>query len=312
MRRVIAGGLLALLIVCNSAAQAEVKEVTVASTIGLAQFPGRVVYELHLIEKRAESLGVPDLKVSFQEVTSGNVVSQLVLAGRANVGISGNVPMFYLWDKTNGRIKGMTALSQGGMFLVTCDPRLKSLHDYSDNDRIAMTGLKTTTYAMLLQMEAAKEFGWNNRNRFDKISVAMADPEGMGAILSCKTNVKTQMTILPQSTLELASSKDHVVFSSEQLLGHSYTFNVAFATTEFKRDNPKVYEAIVEAFGDAIKFVKDNPEKAAYMYVKDEPFIGTRETAVKLIKGETPDHFSYTQVPKSTKAFMDFMSIRND
>jgi NitT/TauT family transport system substrate-binding protein len=36
-------------------------------------------------------------------------------------------------------------------------------------------------------------------------------------------------------------------------------------------------------------------------------FIGTRDTLVKLIKGETPDHFSYTDVPNSTEAFISFM-----
>jgi NitT/TauT family transport system substrate-binding protein len=93
--------------------------------------------------------------------------------------------MFNLWSKTNGRVKGMTALSQGDMFLITCDPGIKSVRDYTNNDRIAMTDLKTTTYAMMLQMKAAREFGWDERGRFEKISVAMSDSEGMGAILSC-------------------------------------------------------------------------------------------------------------------------------
>ncbi len=76
---------------------------------------------------------------------------------------------------------------------------------------------------------------------------------------------------------------------------------------EFKRDNPKVYEAVTQGFGDAIKFLKNNPEQAAEIFLKEEPFIGTRDTLVKLIKGETPDHFSYTDVPNSTEAFTSFM-----
>jgi NitT/TauT family transport system substrate-binding protein len=288
-------------------AGAEVNEVSIASTIGLAQFPGRVASDLKLIEQRAAKLGIPGLKVSYQPVTSGIVVSDLFLSGHADVGIGGNVPMFNLWAKTNGRVKGIMAFSQGDMFLITCDTHIKSIRDYTDNDRIAMTDLKTTTYAMMLQMKAAKEFGWDSRNKFDGISVAMGDPDGVGAILSCKTDVKSHMTILPQSTVELASGKGHIVFSSEELLGHPYTFVAAFTTMEFRQANPKVYQAIVEGLGDAIRFIKGNPEQAADLYVKEEPYIGTRDTVIELIKGQTPDHFSFTETPNSTKAFMDFM-----
>ena len=133
-----------------STARAEVSEVRIVSTIGLAQFPGRVAYEMNFIGTRAATLGVQGLKTSFQAVTSGVVVSDLLLSGHADVGIGGNVPLFNLWDKTNGRIKGIAALSEGDMFLVSCDPKIKSVADYTDNDRIAMTDLKTTTYALSL------------------------------------------------------------------------------------------------------------------------------------------------------------------
>ena len=299
--------LLALGTAMAEANAAEVNNVAIATTIGLAQFPGRLAKDLNLIEKRAATLGIPDLKVSLQEVTSGIVVSDLLLSGHAGVGIGGAVPMFNLWNKTNGRVKGMMAISEGDMFLMTCDPHIKSIRDYTDNDRIAMTDLRTTTYAMMLQMKAAEEFGWDERNRFDRISVAMSDPDGMGAILSCKTDVKSQMTILPQSTAELASGKARVIFSSDEVLGHPYTFDAAFTTVEFKRDSPKVYEAVTGGLADAIKFIKENPEKAADMYMKDEPYFGPREMLIKLIKSETADHFSYTDTPNSTEAFTDFM-----
>lgn len=307
-KHAIASTAVALLLALGcTAADAEVNEVSIVSTLGLAQFPGHVASDLKLIEQRAAALGMPDLKVSYQQVTSGVVVSDLLLSGHANVGIGGNVPMFNLWAKTNGRVKGIMAFSEGDMFLITCDPRIKSIHDYTDKDRIAMTDLKTTTYALVMQMEAAKEFGWDNRAKFEPISVGMSDPDGVGAILSCKTDVKSHMTILPHSTVELASGKAHVVFSSQDVFGHPYTFVAAFTTTNFRNSNPKVYEAIVGGLADAIKFIRENPEKAADMFMKEEPFVGTRDMLIELIKRQTPDHFSYTQTPNSTKAFLDFM-----
>jgi NitT/TauT family transport system substrate-binding protein len=308
MRKLPLWALIALAGICAChAAKAEVGEVRIASTIGLAQFPGRVAHEMNFISTRAAALGIQGLKTSFQAVTSGVVVSDLLLSGHADVGIGGNVPLFSLWDKTNGRVKGIAALSEGDMFLVSCDPKIKSIKDYTDNDRISMTDLKTTTYAMMLQMEAAKVFGWENRDKFEKDSVAMSDTDGMGAILSCKTDVKSQMTILPQSTIELKSGKGHVIFSSEDILGHPYTFDAAFGTAEFERANPLVSRAIVLGLKDAIDFIENNPEKAADLYMKEQPFPGTRDVLVDLIKKQTPDHFSFTETPKSTMDFMKFM-----
>src|SRR5882757_8879506 len=82
-------------------ARAETNQVRIGSTFGLAQLPGRLAYEMHFIEKHAKRLGLPDLKVTFQAVSSGIVVSDLLLSGNADVGVGGNVPLFSLWDKTS-------------------------------------------------------------------------------------------------------------------------------------------------------------------------------------------------------------------
>ena len=290
-----------------ASARAEVNEVRIVSTIGLAQFPGLIASQMGFISKRAQALGVEGLVTKYQAVTSGVVVSDLLLSGHADVGVGGNVPLFNLWDKTNGRVKGLAALSEGDMFLISCDPKIKSISDYGSSDRIAMTDLKTTTYAMVLQMEAAKVFGWNDRDKFSKLSVGMSDPDGMGAILSCRTDVKSQMTILPQSTIELSSGKGHVIFSSGELLGHPYTFDAAFTTTDFARANPKATKAVILGLQDAIDFIQQDPKRAADLYVKSQPFPGTKAMLVNLMERKTADHFSFTETPRSTLDFMNFM-----
>ena len=290
-------------------AKAETNEVRIASTFGLAQLPGRIAYQEGFIKKRAAALGIKDLKVTYQQVASGVVVSTLLLADRADIGVGGNVPLFHLWEKTKGKIKGVMAFSQGNMVLVSCDPRIKSIKDYTANDRIAMTGIKTTTYAMILQMQAAKAFGWDKRTKLDDITLSMSNPDATAAILTCRTPTKSHMTILPHSTFELKTNKQaHVVFSSKDFMGHPYTFVAAFAKTDFKAKNPTVYKAVVQGLGDAIKFIQKNPEKAVAIYTKAEPTMGKKVDLVSLIKGETADQFSYTEAPNSTKAFIDFMN----
>jgi hypothetical protein len=44
-----------------------------------------------------------------------------------------------------------------------------------------------------------------------------------------------------------------------------------------------------------------------FLQGKAEPFVGTKDALVKLIRGGAPDHFSYTATPNSTTAFLDFL-----
>lgn len=289
-------------------AGAETNQVRIASTFGLAQSPARIAYEMKFIEARAKEAGL-DVNVSFQAVASGVVVSELLLSGNADVGVGGNVPLFNLWDKTSGaqKVRGVMAFSQANMFLLTSDPRIKSLRDFTDKDRIAMTDVKATTYSMLLQMATAKEFGWDQRGKYDSISVPMNNNDAMAALMSGRLEVKSHMTILPHSWMEISSGKTQTVLNSKDLLGTPYTTVVSFATEKFRRDNPKVYEAVVKGFEDAIKYLNTNPREAAEIYMKREPFLGTPEDLIKMIKGETPDELTFTSVPNSTKLFMDFM-----
>ena len=299
--------MLAALWLVPPAAHAEVTEINVVSTIGLAQFPARVAVEQNFIAQRAAKAGLGDVKVNYLAVTSGVVVSQSLLAGRADVGVGGVIPLFQVWDKSHGQIKGMLALSQGNNFLISCDPRIKTLDDYASNDRIAMTGVKNSTYAIQLQMQAAKLYGWEQRGKFDAISVPMSDPEGVGAIQSCRSTVKSQMTIMPQSTVELSSGKGHVVLSSKDILGTPYTFDVAFTTEAFRQNNPKTYQAILDGFADTIAYLQANPERTAELYMKAERFSGTKEVLVEILNGKTEDDFSYTTEPHGTDAMFEFM-----
>jgi NitT/TauT family transport system substrate-binding protein len=201
-------------------ARAETNQVRIASTFGLAQLPGRLAFEKHFIEKQAKQMGLSNLQVSFQAVSSGIVVSDLLLSRNADVGIGGNVPLFTLWDKTTGsqKVRGIMSFSRGNMFLLTVDPRINSIRDFNDTDRIAMTDVRSTTYSMVIQMAAAKEYGWNQRNKFDQITVAMGNNEALAAMMSGRMEVKSHMTILPHSTMEVKSGKVRILLNSRDLL----------------------------------------------------------------------------------------------
>lgn len=292
-----------------STVSAQTSQVRIVSTPGLAQFPARYAVERGLIAGQAKAQGLGDVKVTYQQVTSGNVVSDLILSGNADVGVGGNVPLFTLWDKTRGaqKVRGIMPFSQGHMFLISSDPRIRSLKDYTDTDRIAMTGVRSTTYSMLLQMGAAKEFGWEARAKLDNITVGMGNDDAMLAMLSGKHEVKSHMTIMPHSMMELASGKAHVVMSSKDLLGGPYTFVVAFATEKFKADNPKVYGALTAGLEEALQHFNSKPREVAELFKSLEPVKNTVDEIAAMIEGKTPDELQFTSTPNSTLRFTEFM-----
>jgi NitT/TauT family transport system substrate-binding protein len=290
-------------------ASAETNEVRIASTFGLAQLPGRLAYEQHFIEKQAQRLGLPNLKVTFQAVSSGIVVSDLLLSRNADVGVGGNVPLFTLWDKTTGpqKVRGIMSFSRGNMFLLTVDPQIESMRDFKDTDRIAMTDVRSTTYSMVIQMAAAKEYGWDQRTKYDRITVAMGNNEALAAMLSGRMEVKSHMTILPHSTMELNSGKVRILLNSKDLLGEPYTTVASFTTTRFKQENPVTYQAVVAGLQEAIDFINTNAAEAADIFLKNEKFTGSRDELVEMLQGKTADELSFNSTPNTTTLFTDFM-----
>lgn len=291
------------------AAHAETNEVRIASTFGLAQLPARLAYEKKFIEKHAQQMGLPDIKVSYQNVSSGVVVSDLILSKNADIGVGGNVPMFVLWDKTSGpqKVRGIMSFSRANMFLLTVDPNIKSLRDFKGVDRIAMTDVRSTTYSMVLQMIAAKEYGWEQRTKYDQFAVAMGNNEALAAMLSGRMEVKSHMTILPHSTMELNSGKVRILMNSKDLFGAPYTTVASFTTERFKQENPKVYAAVVAGFQEAIDFINSNTREAAEIFLKNEKFTGTTDELVQMMQGKTADELTYTSVPNTTESFTEFM-----
>jgi NitT/TauT family transport system substrate-binding protein len=293
-----------------SSSKAEVTTVVIGETFGLTHLPSYVIVDKHLIEQEAHAAGLPALTVEFKQVGNGNVVSDLLLSGGVNVAMSGVVPFLALRDKVKRTqpIKGIAALSECNDFLMTTDPRIASIKDFTGTDRIAMTDVASTTWAILLQMEAAKLYGWDNRDRFTNLSVPMANGEATAAMLSGRTEVKSHMTMLPYTAIERQSGHIRPILSSKDIVGSQITATMAFATVRFHDQNPKVYAAIATAFDDAEKFINDHPTEAAEIYNRHEPQKAGVAGVLKMMDSSQPDQLTFTDTPHAVKAFADFMA----
>src|ERR1019366_7216479 len=152
----------ALLSLASTPVRAEVDTVRIAMPYGLGYLPTYVVVDRHLIQQHAAAAGLGDIKVTLRNMASGPVTSDLILANDADIGMGGWGPAFIMWDKTSGanKVRGIMPLSSASIIMLSIDPRIKSLRDFRDGDKIGISAIKVTAQAVTLQMAAAKEWGW--------------------------------------------------------------------------------------------------------------------------------------------------------
>ena len=304
----LAASLAILSAIAISPARAETSEVRIAQLYGLTYLTAYVVYENKLIEKHAERLGLAPPKVTPQKLTSGPVANDALLSGNVDIAMGGVTVLMTLWDRTQGKqaIKGFGVMCESPIYLLTADPRIKSLKDFGEGDRIAVSAVKVTMQAIFLQMAAAKEFGWENRGRFDPMTVSMSHPESIAALRSGKLEVKSYAAILPFNLDAQAAPHVRQLLTSFDVLGGNHSLVAFWGAEKWVQANPKTYQAVMAAFEEATDFINANKAEAARIFVKWESSTTPQAEIVRLLGSEKDITFSMT--PKRTMDFADIMS----
>src|SRR5580658_2136344 len=287
--------------------RAEVDTVRIAMPYGLAYLPTYVVVDRQLIQKHAAEAGLGDIKVTLRNMASGPVTSDLILANDADIGMGGWGPAFIMWDKTSGlnKVRAIMPLSSSSIIMLSIDPRIKSLRDFRDGDKIGISAIKVTDQAVTLQMAAAKEWGWDQRFRLDPLTISVSNPDGMAALLSGQTEVKNHFTIVPFSVIEEESGKVHRVMTSDDYMTPGSSGSVMYASARFHDPNPKLFAAVAAAYEEAIPFIAQDPRAAAEIYVNHEPQKRDLSWVENIISD--PKQITYSSTPRGIKEHADFM-----
>lgn len=257
-------------ILCTALARpafADAKEIRISHGYGLLYLPLMVMRDQRLIEKQAKADGLGDIEVVWKSIDGGNVINDAMLAGSLDVAGIGAPGFITLWSKARGiprsEVISLGALSTSALWLNTNNPAIKSLKDFTEKDKIALPGIKTSLSAVVLQMIAAKTFGIDNYDKLDAYTVGLGHPEAVGALLSGKTEITAHFTSPPFSYRELQDPKIHRVVDSTQVLGN-ITLDVVFASKRFVDANPTLVKAFMAAQEEANAYIaRDRPGAAA-------------------------------------------------
>jgi NitT/TauT family transport system substrate-binding protein len=290
-----------------SPSRADTGEIRIAKQYGLAYLPLIVMESEKLYEKHAAELGISTRPV-YTTLGNNTAVNEALLAGSVDVVTNGPPGFLIFWSRTKGtknEIRGIAPLLSQSSWLNTRDPNIKSIRDFTDKDRIALTAIKTSGPAILLQMAAAKAFGEREYGKLDALTVSLPHPDGMNLLIAGKTEITAHFTAPPYQTIEAKQPGIHTILTSEDVMGGPSTFNLLFTTSKFEQDNPKAVEAFVKALGDAQSFIRDSKDRAADMYIAAS---GNSSIAKADVLGMLNDPgIQYTLTPQKMMAYATFM-----
>jgi NitT/TauT family transport system substrate-binding protein len=286
---------------------AEVSQLNIAEQFGLTYLPMMILRDQRLIEKHAVNAALGDIKVNWTRLGGGGAgANEALFSGAVHITSGGVAPLVTLWARTKDtpqEVKGICAMNSMPGYLVTRNPGIKSVKDYTDKSRIAVPAIRVSNQALLLAMAAEREFGVGQQDRLDPITVALPLPDGHAALLS-GTEIDSQYSAPPYQYQALAQPGIHRVLSSYDLFGGPHTLNVIWATKKFHDENPKTYAAFLAAYREATDILNRDKRAAAELYVR----VTKEKTSVDAIHRMLIDpEIRFTLTPEKIHDWAKFM-----
>jgi NitT/TauT family transport system substrate-binding protein len=275
-----------------------------------------LVMEKHgLIEKHAREAGLSNPTVRWIDLGGPSVVNDALLSGAADYTAAGPPAFITLWDRTRGSVdvEGVAAMTSLPMYLNTRKDHLRSLDDVRPDDKIAVTAIKVSIPALVMQMYAAQKYGSAEAARFDKYTVSMTHPDAVVALLSGAAGISAHFTSPPFHQRERRDPQTRTIMTTDEVMGGSTTFTMLATTRRFKDGNPQAYTAVLRALEEANRLIVSDRKSAAALLLASTPDPGFSldETVLML---EDPA-IRFTTTPENVKKYADFMhqtgSIRN-
>jgi NitT/TauT family transport system substrate-binding protein len=249
-------------------AVAETHLVRVATQYGLTYLPLIVMEHDHLIESNAKAAGLGDVAVEWTILDSGNVMNDALLTGSIDLASTGVPPFVTLWAKTRGRldVRGVATYNALPLILVTRNPNVRTIRDFTPSDRIALPGVQSSSQALMLQMECERVFGPGNQHRLDALTVSRGHPDAMAGLMS-GTEITAHFSAPAYEQRELADPAIHEVLRSTDVYGGPGSIGVVYTTASFHDANPGVYRVALASLEQAIAAIEADHRRAASIYL---------------------------------------------
>lgn len=305
----IAAQVVVLALALAPAARAEVDELNIPKGAGGLGFLPLLVMEKHaLIEKHARAEGLSGLKVNYVSLGGPAVVNDALLSGAAHVAPAGPPAFLTTWARTRDsmKIKGIASMSAMPMYLNTRAENVTSLDDVGENDKIAVTAVKVSIPAIIMQIYARDKFGPVEYTKFDRYTVSLTHPDGVAAMLTGRHEVNFHYTSPPFHQRERKDPRIRTIQTTDQVMGGASCFTMLYTTTKFHDDNPKTYRALLAALQESIAVINADKRAAARIFLDSSDGKGWTADEIVVVLND-PD-IKFTTAPLNVMKYANFMS----
>ncbi len=276
------------LIACGSAAgsadapaaasdkPADVATLNIAYQYGLAYAPAIICQQKGLIEKAYKEATGLDVKVNWNQMSSGADINTGIASGDLSVGFMGVAPALTGISKGVG-YKIFTNLSGQEHGLMTYKSDISSLNDLAgSSEQIAL--VNTGSIQHIILGLALDSIGLD-AHALDSNIVAMKHPDGMAALES--QSIACHLTSNPYIYKERDNSALHEIDEVKNVWSADRSFIVGVASTELQSDAPELYDALCKGISEAVSMI--NSDLSAMAEITSEFNGNTLEDEIKYL-----------------------------
>src|SRR5262245_50913177 len=306
MRRWVCLGV-GVLLAAASPVRAEIGEITVAQQYGVSFLPLMLMEHQGLVEKHAMSLGIK-LKANWIKVAGPSVMNDGLLSGTMHIVSQGAPSLITLWDKTRDGVgvKGISALTTYPLYLVSRNPDVRTVKDFTEKDKIAVPSIKISTQAIMLQMAAAEIWGEKEYARLDPLTVSLSHPDAVLALANNTSGVNAHFATSPFYEQEMKLKDAHLITTNYDILGGPATALLVTATSRFRDANPRLTQAFHAALAEAVATINRDKRAAAALYLE---LANDRKSTVEDVTAIISDKdYAFTLAPQKVLKTAEFMA----
>ena len=274
---------------------------------GVGFLPLHVMQEQGLIEKHAGQAGLENIQVQWIDLGGPSAMNDALLSRSVDFIAAGPPAFLTLWDRTRDSldVRGVAAMSALPMYLNTRSATFNSLDMISAQDKIAVTAIKVSIPAIVMQMVAAEQYGIGDAEHYDRYTVSMAHPDGVVAMLSGAGDITAHFTSPPFHQRERQDPQIRTIMTTDQVMGGATTFTMLSTTAAYHDANPEVVAAVIAALEEAQQFIQREPAAAADILVGVNGNAGLPPEEIAAMLQDPDIHF--TSTPQNIKRYADFM-----
>jgi NitT/TauT family transport system substrate-binding protein len=274
---------------------------------GLLYLPVDQMVSGGTLQQEATKLGLGKIEATATTLNGPGAVIDAILSGAADYGTVALPSLLTLWEKTSGsnnEVKAVGTVSNGAMTLYTVNPNVKTIADFTENDRIAVPTVGISFNSMMLQMAAEKL--WNDPHRLDHLTVGLGHPDAVVALSAGfgKAIITAHIAVQPYTDRGLKLPGAHVVADSREVFGGPLTQITLVASKQTKEKNPTLFRAVANALEESIRIDSADKRAAAVLWKNAQK---ASESVDELVAQLNDPGFEFTSQPHRIAFFAAFL-----